>query len=143
MIADRFWKHVAKSDGCWNWVGAHWKKYGCIRRGSAREGFRLAHRVSYELAHGAIPDGMAVLHTCDNGSCVRPDHLFLGSQTDNVRDMDSKGRRRNNKLTPDMIRAARARSMAGETQASIARDFGVVQTTISQALRGLTWRHVS
>jgi len=143
MIGQRLWKHVVKTDGCWNWVGARWKRYGCIRKGPAREGYRLVHRVSYELAYGAIPDGLAVLHRCDNGVCVRPDHLFLGTQLENIRDMDAKGRRGNRKLTVEQVRAARQRVTAGESQASVARDFGVSQGTISWLHRGLTWRHVS
>lgn len=88
-VGDRFWPHVAKSAGCWEWTGSrHRNGYGQFYyRGPA-----MAHRVSWELANGPVPDGMLVCHRCDNPPCVRPDHLFLGTQADNLVDMVSKGR---------------------------------------------------
>lgn len=59
----------------------------------ARNQRTLAHRLSWQIANGSIPDGLQVLHHCDNGACIRPDHLFVGTQADNMRDMDAKGRR--------------------------------------------------
>jgi hypothetical protein len=89
-VADRFWSKVRKSDGCWLW-GASIKTtgYGQFFRGPRIE---KAHRVSYELTHGPIPEGLYVLHRCDVRACVRPDHLFLGTISDNSRDMIYKGR---------------------------------------------------
>lgn len=89
--ADRFWAKVEKSDGCWVWVARRdrwgygqfmWKSYTNIR----------AHRVSWMLTYGAIPDSLFVLHKCDNPPCVRPDHLFLGTPLTNAQDRDAKGR---------------------------------------------------
>jgi hypothetical protein len=92
----RFWQRVAKGDGCWEWTGKRDKNgYGRVYLGGGREARRegFAHRVSYTIHFGPIPDGLDVLHHCDAPRCVRPDHFFLGTQTDNMRDMDAKGRR--------------------------------------------------
>lgn len=89
----RFWERVQKSDGCWVWTGStngFRRKYGQLTLDCRRT--VGAHRVSYVIAHGALPEGMVVCHACDNTLCVRPDHLFLGTQKDNVRDMIAKGR---------------------------------------------------
>lgn len=86
--ASRFWQRVAKSDGCWLWNGALMNSgYGRFRK-------RLAHRFSYAIANGGTPGGLCVMHTCDTPRCVRPDHLVLGSNIDNLADMTRKGRRR-------------------------------------------------
>lgn len=90
---DRFWDKVHLSDGCWEWTAAK----GNFGYGVAWFGGRLqkAHRVSWQLAHESdIPPGMFICHRCDNPACVRPDHLFLGTATDNARDMVRKGRNR-------------------------------------------------
>lgn len=92
-IAERFWAKVEKTDGCWEWTAfVHPKGYGMF--GVGREA-RRAHRVSYEIANGPIPDGLCVCHSCDNRRCVRPDHLFLGTNQDNVDDKMRKGRGKN------------------------------------------------
>jgi len=89
---ERFWAKVEKTDHCWNWKGSKVaKRYG----GFKLDIYMLAHRVSWIWANGPIPDGLYVCHKCDNGFCVRPDHLFLGSQQDNMNDMKSKGRGNN------------------------------------------------
>jgi hypothetical protein len=87
---DRFWEKVDKSGDCWLWTGHR----GCKGYGAAwAEGrHQAAHRVSWELAFGAIPDGLHVLHHCDNPPCVNPDHLWLGTNSDNQRDCVAKGR---------------------------------------------------
>lgn len=87
--ADRFWQKVRKSDGCWEWTarvspegyGEFWDDRN-VR----------AHRFSWSLVNGPIPDGLMVCHRCDNPRCVRPDHLFLGTNRENIRDMMAKGR---------------------------------------------------
>lgn len=93
-IADRFWEKVQKSDGCWTWTGSRYHNgYGYLHFGTRTERKPLrAHRVSWELHNGDILDGLWVLHRCDNPSCVRPDHLFLGDRKANMEDCSRKGR---------------------------------------------------
>ena len=102
-IEERFWSKVIKpgeenaDDGCWEWAGCRPRRscgvasYG--RFSTATSKSVLAHRFSWELHNGPIPDGMVVCHRCDNTGCVRPEHLFVGTQADNLRDCQSKGRR--------------------------------------------------
>lgn len=98
-LLDRFeaWVERTPLDGCWIWIGTLWPNgYGYCRTESRRNSPReLAHRLSWRLHVGEIPVGMNVCHRCDVRSCVNPAHLFLGTQLDNVRDMDAKGRRVN------------------------------------------------
>jgi len=85
-----FWKKVDKSGDCWEWVGCKIKHgYG---RFNVNAKLKLAHRVSWELKNGPITNGLFTLHKCDNPPCVNPDHLFLGTQKDNMHDAMKKGR---------------------------------------------------
>jgi len=89
-IEERFWEKVDKTEACWNWTGYisnHGS--GAFVIGTKRY---LPYRVSWEFINGPIPKGMQVCHKCDNRKCVRPDHLWLGTQKDNVQDMIEKGR---------------------------------------------------
>lgn len=88
---DRFWNKVNKTDTCWLWTGCtNGIGYGLIRIDTK---LYSTHRFSYELHFGKIPVGIHVLHSCDNPLCVNPEHLFLGNQKDNMRDMMNKGRK--------------------------------------------------
>lgn len=153
-LFERLRRNVTKADGCWLWTGSKDKDgYGTFRR---REGgLYRAHRVSYELHHGAIPDGMIVCHRCDNPACVRPDHLWIGTHKENAEDRNEKGRhhptgphnpqrgeaRHNARLTADAVRCIR--SEAGTTsQHALAQRFGVSQCAIFNVLSGKTWRHI-
>ena len=130
----RFWAKVVKTpgDGCWTWTAAAdtWG-YGVFRLGGRCDGQEGAHRFSYRMSFGEIPDGLSVCHRCDNPPCVRPDHLFLGTAKDNARDAISKGRRR--ALTPEQITQIRSAYGSGETQSSIAARLGVSQASVSRA----------
>jgi hypothetical protein len=97
-LEDRFWEKVDKSGDCWLWTGAR-DQHGYGSLSVAHEGRERrrsvpvkASRVSWQIHNGPIPAGMWVLHRCDNPPCVRPDHLFLGTQLDNMRDASAKGR---------------------------------------------------
>lgn len=93
-LAERFWEKVEQGPGCWEWMAGRDSAtgYGRIRIGRAGSKHQLAHRVSWELANGPIPDGLWVLHHCDNPPCVNPAHLYLGTTIDNNRDRDARGR---------------------------------------------------
>lgn len=88
---DRFWRYVDKSGECWLWTGATNGRYGHISRGTGL-GLVGSHRASWEIHNGPIPPGMHVCHHCDTPPCVRPDHLFLGTNQDNTNDKVAKGR---------------------------------------------------
>lgn len=163
----RFMAKVEKrSDGCWLWSGAKDRKgYGRFSVGNSwhedgrrRNSMVAAHRFSYELENGPIPQGpgfhgYCVLHRCDNPSCVRPDHLFIGTNADNVRDMDNKGRRVNAqkkgdlhpsaKLTAEKVLQIYAMVKGDRTQTSIAREFGVCLSTVNHIKTGRLWSHVT
>ena len=164
---ERFWAKVAKTDGCWEWTG-HRNADGYGILGTGPRGavvHEFAHRVSWQLHFGAIPDGMLVCHHCDNPPCVRPDHLFIGTNAANTRDRDRKGRHRtlrgdehpqrldpskvlrgeahgNAKLTAADVRAIRQRRAAGEPLAAIAVDYGIRIAAVSSIAKRRTWKHV-
>lgn len=106
-----------------------------------------AHRASYMVNKGPIPEGRVIMHKCDVKTCINPDHLIAGTQTDNMRDMIRKGRDRyvrgsdswSAKLTPDAVRHIR---LSGETSTTIAEKLGVHARTIRDVRENKTWKHV-
>lgn len=90
-VIDRFWSQITKTDTCWNIYG---RRYGKIKTGPPEKRTISAHRFSWEIHFGPVPDGLLVLHRCNNKLCVRPDHLYLGTQKDNVADAIRDGVRR-------------------------------------------------
>jgi len=154
-LEDRFWAKVIKNDdGCWGWTGGTAKfGYGSIRDWKDGNRLWLAHRLSWTLHNGAIPQGMAVLHRCDNPPCNRPDHLFLGTKADNVADMIAKGRERHignanphpwkAKFTEDHVREIRQRRAAGESYTTISLGMLIPVGTVRQIASRQTWKHVT
>ncbi len=141
----RFWNGVTKTDGCWLWKtpSSTLRGYGCL---SVYGKVTYAHRFSYELNVGKIPPGIQILHLCDNCACVRPDHLALGTQKDNIQDMLRKGRgctgdkQYSAKLTWKDVEQIRARYALGDdSQNSLARAFGVPQPHIKNIIKFRRW----
>lgn len=148
-VAARFSeKHEYNAESCcWEWRAA---KNACGYGRFKLEGRNcLAHRVSYLLHNGSIPDGLHVLHRCDNRGCVNPGHLFLGTHQDNMADMNAKGRHHSlslsgekngaSKLSEDDVQTIRR---LNRSQSEIARRFGVSQSLVSQVQRRVVWTHV-
>lgn len=148
-LIDRFnEKWVADEEtGCWLWTGATVKGgYGQIKIPLQRHQHR-AHRLSFMIHKGAVPKGKHVCHSCDTPACVNPEHLFLGSSSDNHQDMKAKGRHlfgeRNAqaKLTEQDVEKIRAMSRDGQTQRSIAQAVGISLMQVNRIVRGLRWAH--
>ncbi len=106
---ERFWTKVAKGDNCWLWMQGKSAGYGRFNLWRGPSHSVLAHRYAWELTYGPIPDDLPVLHRCDNPPCVRPDHLFLGTQADNLRDMHTKNRQ----AGPPAVNARKTRCIHG------------------------------
>lgn len=160
----RFWEKVQKTDGCWIWTGSKRNKgYGAFSytvNGRLIQG--RAHRYSYELHKGEIPPGLFVLHRCDNPACVNPDHLFLGTNEDNIRDMLAKGRhipggthignagdwKRGTehhaaKLTPDDVREIRRlHAEGGWSYGQLGKRFGVNASAAYKIVKRLLWKQI-
>lgn len=153
--------HPTLGTACWVWTKGKtafgYGQFMIARRATA------AHRLAWELTHGAVPPARCVLHRCDNPPCCNPDHLFLGTRADNNADMVAKGRHRSvtgrftgtrgtqrlcgtqnphARLTDDGVREIRALRAQGARIREIAARYGVAEITVHKILSGERWRHV-
>lgn len=145
-VEPRFWAAVEKlPSGCWVWTRSTVTSgYGSI---SVDGRGQRAHRVSWELHNGPIPNGMDVLHKCDNKPCVNPSHLYLGTDVENQRDINERGPKRTggppkgerhfaSKLTNAQACELVSRFRSGETQRALGREFGIGQSQVSRICSG-------
>jgi len=149
-VVERFhekWK-INADNGCWEWTGAvAGRGYGEMKIPMTRRQ-EYAHRISYMIHYGEIPNGVLVCHTCDNPKCVKPSHLFLGTSKDNLQDMKEKDRHlrgeRNKmaKLTDEKVRAMHFLHGQGLSTGKIAKGFKVSQSTVHKIIAGKAWEHI-
>lgn len=151
-LATRLWAKIQKAgpDDCWLWL-AHRNPggYGTIGSGGKHGTMLLAHRVAYEEAVGQIPPGLHVLHRCDNPPCCNPAHLWVGTDADNVADMQAKGRKRWKpspgsknglaKLTEQQVLEIRA---APGPEVAIAARYKIAKSNVSFIRLRKTWKHI-
>lgn len=153
---------IAEATGCWEWTKQKTKD-GYGRFMISYKSYR-AHRASWEIHHGPIPEGMCVLHKCDNPSCVNPDHLFLGTQQDNMKDMRRKGRgydiskclvkakgippikrgesNGSAKITDRVVHEIRSRYKEIKSQRKLSVIYGVARSQIQRIVNNKAWTHI-
>ena len=144
-VEERFWSKVNKGPGCWEWQAAT-DQDGYGRLTVQRINLRV-HTLSYIMKYGPIEKEICVLHHCDNPPCVNPEHLFLGTKKDNKHDSMKKGRNfipigenhGRSKLTEAQVRAILKDTRFNK---EIAKDYGVVQSTISAIKRKQLWTYI-
>ena len=160
---DRFWLHVDKSGECWIWIGSIMNNgYGEIGISHNKKHRNVStHRFSWIISHGAIPDKKYICHTCDNKSCVNPDHLYVGTHSDNIRDAVirnriASGKRQGAYTHPEKVRRGETHSLVKLTESQVieirnsrnikqrklAIEYGVHFSTICDILRRKTWKHI-
>lgn len=150
-IKERFWEKVDKKgdEDCWEWQGARHtlkQKYGEIWHNGKMKG---AHRIAWLLTHGEISNGLYVCHHCDNGLCVNPTHLFLGTQKDNMLDASKKGRIARGERAAgsksnasDVMEIRLAYHLGLANQRELGLRYGLARTTISAIVINRSWKHL-
>lgn len=149
---DLFFDKIHKTDYCWNWIGYITNcGYGQFKKNIS------AHRFSYKFHIGEIPKGMYVLHKCDNRICVNPDHLFIGTHLDNIKDMNSKNRGNisgigkgenrgekcgNAKLNEEIVKHIRENVSLYKSQRSLAKKLNIPFKTLNDIISRKTWKHI-
>lgn len=153
-LTTKFWSYVLKShdniNTCWVWTGNTRDGYGrfSIYNIGKKRKHKQAHRFSWELHNGPIPEKLEILHKCDNRPCVNPTHLFLGTILDNMKDRNRKERQARgekigkSKLKEEQVREIRKRALAGEVARIVGADYGISNSTVSAIKLGQSWKHV-
>ena len=147
----RIWQWIDTSSACWMWTGALQNVdsgYGVVRFNDKKH---YAHRLIWSLFNGPVPDGAFICHHCDEPRCVRPSHLYAGTQKENVADMFRRGRARPargeaigcSKLTEaDVLEMRRLYSEGGISQRAAGRIFGASKSMAQAIIRRKYWRHI-
>lgn len=149
---ERFLAKISFGPDCWIWLGATYSApglpYGLVWQNEGKT-WRTAHRVMWELKRGAIPEGLQVLHRCDNPRCVNPEHLFLGTAAENANDRHAKRRDARGvkhgraKLSEQQVQEIRVRAAGGQSVNSLAKEFGVTQGVARKVVLRELWKHVA
>lgn len=146
---ERLMSKLDMSGDCWLYLGGKKENgYGVIGDSLPVRRQRYVHRLMFEAAHGPVPEGHEVAHTCDVRNCVRPSHLVAMTHEGNVNDMVTKERQQrgtmnpNAKLTEDSVREIRRRAAGGERRADLAAEFGVCIQLIDGVVKRRRWTHV-
>ena len=152
---DDFWDNVdiLSSDQCWTWNGAQdTDGYGTWTMGGRRN--IKVHRMAYELSKGEIPEGLLILHTCDNPPCCNPNHLWVGTNADNMADKMAKGRgyppphpkgeaHKDAKLTEkDVLKIRERYSRGNTTLKELAQEYNVTFGLIGHIVNRRVWKHI-
>lgn len=134
MTPEQFYARATSGDGCWEWQGTlDTGGYGRLwLRGL---GSRTAHRVSWQIANGAIPDGLHVLHHCDTPACIRPDHLTVGSHVENMRQMKEHGHARGHVAVQIDVGSVAATINRLGSIAGAAKELGIARQTIHRMVK--------